>query len=129
MLCCYCNGTNRNICGWIQVFALLLRPNKDNKYRSYWNIYHYLIGYATIAISIINIFKGFSALENSVGDRYNNWKHAYIGIIAGLGGLALLLEAFTWIIVLNRNKSEGKMSHGINGANGANGYGSRPQQV
>lgn len=112
--------------GTLQVFALLLRPNKDNKYRFYWNIYHYAIGYATIIISIVNIFKGFDALEQSVGDRYNDWKHAYIGIIAALGGIAVLLEAYTWIIVLKRRSSENKTAHGINGVNG---YGSRPQQV
>ncbi|TKY72240.1 integral to membrane [Spatholobus suberectus] len=115
--------------GTLQVFALLLRPNKDNKYRFYWNIYHYAIGYATIIISIINIFKGFDALEISVGDRYNDWKHAYIGIIAALGGIAVLLEAYTWIIVLKRRNSEGKTAHDINGTNGLNGYGARPQQV
>ncbi|OIV96066.1 hypothetical protein TanjilG_27170 [Lupinus angustifolius] len=115
--------------GTLQVFALLLRPNKDHKIRIYWNIYHYLIGYSTIIISIVNIFKGFEALEVSVQDRYNDWKHAYIGIIAALGGIALILEAYTWIIVIRRRKSESKTAHGVNGTNGVNGYGSRPQQV
>lgn len=124
-----CNETNRNFCYWIQVFALLLRPNKDHKTRFYWNLYHWGIGYATIIISIVNIFKGFSALEVSAGDRYDNWKHAYIGIIAALGGIAVFLEAYTWIIVIKRKKSENKFSQGVNGTNGVNGYGSRPQQV
>ncbi|KAK2394286.1 cytochrome b561 and DOMON domain-containing protein [Trifolium repens] len=115
--------------GTLQVFALLLRPNKDHKIRIYWNLYHWGIGYATIIISIINIFKGFNALEVSAGDRYDNWKHAYIGIIAALGGIAVLLEAYTWIIVIKRKKSENKFSQGMNGTNGVNGYGSRPQQV
>ncbi|XP_045805499.1 cytochrome b561 and DOMON domain-containing protein At5g47530-like [Trifolium pratense] len=115
--------------GTLQVFALLLRPNKDHKIRIYWNFYHWAIGYATIIISIINIFKGFNALEVSAGDRYDNWKHAYTGIIAALGGIAVLLEAYTWIIVIKRKKSENKFSQGMNGTNGANGYGSRPQQV
>ncbi|XP_047150359.1 cytochrome b561 and DOMON domain-containing protein At5g35735-like [Vigna umbellata] len=79
--------------GTLQVFALLLRPNKDHKIRIYWNFYHYAIGYATIIINIINIFKGFEALEVSEGDRYNDWKHTYIGIIAALGGIVVLLEA------------------------------------
>lgn len=115
--------------GTLQVFALLLRPNKDHKTRFYWNLYHWGIGYATIIISIVNIFKGFSALEVSAGDRYDNWKHAYIGIIAALGGIAVFLEAYTWIIVIKRKKSENKFSQGVNGTNGVNGYGSRPQQV
>ncbi|CAJ1962646.1 unnamed protein product [Sphenostylis stenocarpa] len=115
--------------GTLQVFALLLRPNKDHKIRIYWNFYHYAIGYATIIISIVNIFKGFEALETSVGDRYNSWKHAYIGIIAALGGIAVLLEAYTWIVVMKRKNSENKTGHGINGTHGVNGYGSSAQHV
>ncbi|KAJ1427138.1 DOMON domain [Sesbania bispinosa] len=64
--------------GTLQVFALFLRLNKDHKHRFYWNVYHHAVGYATIIISIINVFKGFDTLENYVGDRYNDWKHAYI---------------------------------------------------
>ncbi|CAJ1941469.1 unnamed protein product [Sphenostylis stenocarpa] len=112
--------------GTLQVFALFLRPNKDHKLRVYWNAYHYLVGYATISISIANVFKGFETLENYVGNRYNSWKHAYIGIIGALGGIAVFLEAFTWIIVLKRRNSEDKLAHG---ANGVNGYDSRPQQA
>ncbi|XP_058723717.1 cytochrome b561 and DOMON domain-containing protein At5g47530-like [Vicia villosa] len=104
--------------GTLQVFALLLRPNKDHKIRVYWNFYHWAIGYATIIISIINIFKGFDALEVSAANRYDNWKHAYTGIIAALGGIAVLLEAYTWIIVIKRKKSQNKLSHGTNGTNG-----------
>ena len=88
-----------------------------------------MVGYATIIISIINIFEGFDALEQTVENRYDDWKKAYIGIIAALGGIAVLLEVYTWIIVLNRRKTEAKMSNGVSGANGVNGYGSRPQQV
>lgn len=112
--------------GTLQVFALFLRPNKDHRYRVYWNVYHHLVGYATIIISVVNVFKGFDTIEIYVGDRYNSWKHAYIGIIGALGGIAVFLEAFTWIIVFKRRKSENKIPHG---ANGVNGYGSRPQQV
>jgi hypothetical protein len=89
----------------------------------YWNLYHWGVGYATITISIVNIFKGFEALEVSAADRYDNWKHAYTGIIAALGGIAVLLEAYTWIIVIKGKKSENKLQ-GMNGTNG-NGYGSR----
>ena len=109
------------------MFALLLRPNKDHKYRFYWNIYHHTVGYATIIISIINIFRGFDALEVSVEDRYNDWKNAYIGIIAALVGIAVVLEIYTWIIVLKRKKTEGKMSHEVNKASDVSGYDSRPQ--
>ncbi|CAK8564453.1 unnamed protein product [Lathyrus sativus] len=108
----------------LQVFALFLRPNKDHKFRLYWNIYHHVIGYATISLSIVNVFKGFEALGDSVGDRYKNWKHAYIGIIGALGGIAVFLEAYTWMICLKRKQVENKTSNGVNGANGYGPYGS-----
>ncbi|OAY81698.1 Cytochrome b561 and DOMON domain-containing protein [Ananas comosus] len=101
----------------LQVFALLLRPNKDNKYRIYWNVYHHSVGYTVILLSIINIFKGFNILNPA-----DKWKNAYIAVISTLGGIALCLEVITWVIVLRRrsSRSSEKSHHGA-----ANGYGSR----
>ncbi|KAI3434179.1 Cytochrome b561 and DOMON domain-containing protein [Psidium guajava] len=112
--------------GTLQVFALLLRPKKDHKYRFYWNIYHHSMGYAVIILSIINIFKGFNIL-----DPEKKWKDAYIGVIVALGCVAVVLEAFTWYVVLKRKSQSGsKTPHGMNGSNGYNhnGYGARPHQ-
>lgn len=102
--------------GTLQVFALLLRPKKDHKYRFYWDIYHHSVGYTVIILSIINIYKGFDIL-----DPEKKWKSAYTGILVALALSAVFLEAFTWYIVLKRKKSarSGKM----NGANGVNGHG------
>ncbi|XVF75212.1 hypothetical protein PTKIN_Ptkin13bG0169500 [Pterospermum kingtungense] len=112
----------------LQVFALLLRPKPDHKYRFYWNIYHHLVGYAVIILSVINIFKGFDILKPE-----KKWKHAYIGVIVALACIAVILEAYTWFVVVRRKRSEraGKMPHGVNGANGngVNGNGGRSQQV
>ncbi|KAI6704652.1 hypothetical protein NL676_007614 [Syzygium grande] len=113
--------------GTLQVFALLLRPKKDHKYRFYWNIYHHFMGYMVIVLSIVNIFKGFDIL-----DPEKKWKDAYIGVIVALGCVAVVLEAFTWQVVLKRRRSQGgsKMPPGMNGSNGYNhnGYGARPHQ-
>ncbi|KAL7592065.1 hypothetical protein Lser_V15G34864 [Lactuca serriola] len=98
--------------GTLQVFALLLRPKPDNKYRIYWNVYHHGLGYAVIALSIVNVYKGLDIL-----DPEKKWKNAYTGILIGLGVVAVLLEAFTWFIVLKRKK-EDQRTHA-----GANGYG------
>lgn len=117
--------------GTLQVFALLLRPKPDHKYRLYWNIYHHAVGYATIALSIVNIFEGFDIL-----DPEKKWKNAYIGIIIALGVIAVLLEAFTWFVVLKRKSRQSnsnknaipatsQVSHGENGVNG-HGYRSQP---
>lgn len=105
----------------IQVFALLLRPKKDHKFRLYWNIYHHSIGYAVIIMSIFNIFEGFDIL-----DPEEKWKRAYIGILIFLGFIAVMLEAATWYLVVKRKReSSQKYPHNGNGAYGANGNGAR----
>ncbi|KAK9074087.1 hypothetical protein SSX86_006684 [Deinandra increscens subsp. villosa] len=102
----------------LQVFALLLRPKPDHKYRIYWNAYHISIGYAVISLSITNVFKGLDIL-----DPEKKWKHAYTGVIISLAVIAAILEAFTWFIVLKRKKVEKEQGPVGDGAYGANGYG------
>ncbi|XP_047311452.1 cytochrome b561 and DOMON domain-containing protein At3g25290-like [Impatiens glandulifera] len=87
----------------VQMCALFLRPKKEHKFRLYWNIYHHSIGYTIIVISIINILKGFHILSPE-----KMWKSAYIAVILAIGGLAIVLEAITWIIVLRRKKTNSK---------------------
>ncbi|CAN6447094.1 unnamed protein product [Victoria cruziana] len=104
--------------GTLQVFALFLRPKKDHKYRIYWNFYHHSVGYTIIILSIINIFKGLQILSEE-----NKWKNTYIGILVVLAAIAIVLEIFTWIVVLRRRFRNSEKSH--HGANGTNGYGVR----
>ncbi|TYH11011.1 hypothetical protein ES288_A07G224200v1 [Gossypium darwinii] len=98
--------------GTLQVFALLLRPNKNHKYRLYWNIYHHSIGYSVIILSIVNIFEGFDILHPE-----DKWERIYIGILIFLGAMATLLEAFTWYVVIRRKRTN-KHPLAMNGANG-----------
>lgn len=86
---------------FLQMFALFLRPGKDHKYRLYWNIYHHSVGYAILVLGIVNIFKGLDILNPT-----NHWKTAYIIAICVLGGIAVVLEILTWIVVLNRRSSK-----------------------
>ncbi|KAL0321082.1 UNVERIFIED_CONTAM: cytochrome and DOMON domain-containing protein [Sesamum radiatum] len=110
--------------GTLQVFALLLRPKKDHKYRFYWNMYHHSVGYSVIVLSIINIFKGLDILNP--GEK---WKRAYVEILIGLALVAATLEVYTWYIVVKRKKTSSpqKMQNRINGTNGHNAYGARTQ--
>jgi hypothetical protein len=87
-----------------QVFALFLRPDKKNKYRVYWNVYHHSVGYSVIVLAIVNILKPATG-----------WKTGYIVIIAILGAIALVLEAITWAIVLRRRKRNQSYGNGTNG--------------
>ncbi|VAI08830.1 unnamed protein product [Triticum turgidum subsp. durum] len=93
----------------LQVFALFLRPDKKNKYRVYWNAYHHSVGYSVIVLAAVNIFKGLNILKPVTG-----WKTSYIVILATLAGVALVLEAITWAIVLRRRKR----NQAYGGANG-----------
>ncbi|KAL1225663.1 Cytochrome and DOMON domain-containing protein [Cardamine amara subsp. amara] len=110
----------------LQVFALLLRPKPDHKYRIYWNVYHHAVGYTTIILSIVNIFKGFDIL-----DPADKWRWAYIGILIFLGACVLILEPLTWFIVLRRKSRGGntvaaptsnKYSNGVNGTSATGPY-------
>lgn len=115
--CCFKHLIDGTLYNLVQVFALLLRPKPDHKYRFYWNIYHHTIGYTVIALSISNIFEGFDIL-----DPEKKWKKAYIGVLIFLGVNAALLEAFTWFVVLKRKRESGSDKY-PHTANGVNGYG------
>ncbi|XP_028765319.1 cytochrome b561 and DOMON domain-containing protein At3g25290-like, partial [Neltuma alba] len=83
----------------LQVFALLLRPNKDHKYKFWWNMYHHSVGYITIILGIINIFGGFNILSLN-----RRWKLAYVAAITALVVIVLLLEVITWIVFFIRKR-------------------------
>lgn len=87
----------------LQVLAVFVRPDKRNKYRVYWNLYHHSIGYAVIILGILNVFKGMAIL--GVEQR---WRTAYIAAISVLGAVALMLEVVTWGIVVRRREEESK---------------------
>ncbi|KAE7995267.1 hypothetical protein FH972_000086 [Carpinus fangiana] len=95
------------ILGTFQVFALVLRPKKDHKYRFHWKICHYSIGYLVILLAIINIFKGYDILKPQ-----KTYKNAYIGFIVALAVSAVWLEAFTWYVFLKRSESAAKKPQG-----------------
>ena len=78
-------------------------------------MYHGAVGYTVISLGITNVFKGLDIL-----DPEKKWKHAYIGVLISLAAIAVILEAFTWFIVLKRKKEDKQTG---NGAYGANGYG------
>ncbi|XP_021808142.1 cytochrome b561 and DOMON domain-containing protein At5g47530-like [Prunus avium] len=60
--------------------ALSLRPNKTDKKRVFWNWFHYLVGYGTIILGIVNILKGFDMLQPGKW-----WKFSYLITIGVLG--------------------------------------------
>ncbi|KAK7305230.1 hypothetical protein VNO77_43132 [Canavalia gladiata] len=83
-----------------QVFvAIFLRPKKDHKKRIFWNIFHYIVGYSTIVLAVLNVFKGFDILN-----AQKIWKKTYVGIIISLGIIAMILEVITWIYVCNKKR-------------------------
>ncbi|AED95529.1 Cytochrome b561 and DOMON domain-containing protein [Arabidopsis thaliana] len=85
----------------IQVFAMFLRPKPEHKYRVYWNIYHHTVGYSVIILAVVNVFKGLDILSPE-----KQWRNAYTAIIVVLGIVAVVLEGFTWYVVIKRGKAE-----------------------
>lgn len=74
--------------GFLQILALKVRPDKDHKYRKYWNWYHHTMGYVVIALSIYNIYKGLAILQPG-----SSWKIAYSTIIGVIGLFAVVMES------------------------------------
>ncbi|KAI9115668.1 hypothetical protein K1719_013337 [Acacia pycnantha] len=86
----------------VQVLAaIFLRPDKHHKLRTFWNIFHYVIGYGVIVLSIINMFRGFSVSNTS-----RSWRNAYFCVIVSLGCVALTLEVITWFLAFKRRNKK-----------------------
>ncbi|KAI9115723.1 hypothetical protein K1719_013392 [Acacia pycnantha] len=87
----------------VQVLAaIFLRPGKHHKLRTFWNIFHYVIGYGVIVLSIIiNMFRGFS-----VSNTGRSWRNAYFCVIVSLGCMALTLEVITWFLACKRRNKK-----------------------
>ncbi|KAK4733248.1 hypothetical protein R3W88_007509 [Solanum pinnatisectum] len=71
----------------IQVLAICLQPDEENVYRKYWVIYHNILGYALLILTIVNIFQGIEKEESS-----HRWKWSYVVIVSVLGLIALVFE-------------------------------------
>ncbi|RDX98159.1 Cytochrome b561 and DOMON domain-containing protein, partial [Mucuna pruriens] len=95
-----CVGITIMCLAFIQVCdATCLRAKKDDKYRIIWNIFHYMVGYATIALSMWNVLKGFDIV-----DAHNFWKNSYVSIIISLIMILVILEVITWIWECNKKR-------------------------
>ncbi|KAL0719836.1 hypothetical protein Bca4012_069160 [Brassica carinata] len=75
----------------IPVLALLARPDKESKYRKYWNWYHHNIGRAMIILAISNIFYGIHLAK--AGSSWNAGYGSAVGILA-LAAIGLEVRKF-----------------------------------
>ncbi|CAJ1963927.1 unnamed protein product [Sphenostylis stenocarpa] len=102
-----CVGITLMCLAFIQVcVAVCLRPKKDHKLRIFWNIFHYVVGYATIAMGIWNVLKGFDVLN-----AQTIWKKNYLGIIISLGIIVVILEIIKWILACNKKINKNSEEH------------------
>ncbi|CAL9002144.1 unnamed protein product [Prunus brigantina] len=81
--------------------ALCLRPKKTDKRRVFWNWFHYLVGYGTIVLGIVNILKGFDILQPG-----KIWKISYLITIVVIGCVAVILEAWKWLSLWKRKTAQ-----------------------
>ncbi|CAI0383452.1 unnamed protein product [Linum tenue] len=75
------------VLGCLQVMAILIRPEKSSKYRSYWNLYHYAVGRILIAFAVGNVFYGIH-----LGGEGSGWNGGYGVALAVLFVIAITLE-------------------------------------
>ncbi|TXG55480.1 hypothetical protein EZV62_020736 [Acer yangbiense] len=99
------------------MFSLGLRPGPDHKYRLHWTIYHRLIAYAIIALSVFNILSGLGLLEPDT----RLWSGMFYLLVAN-GVMSIILEIITWSIYIHKKRKNRKKNsdQNINGVNGAN---------
>ncbi|XP_010524635.1 PREDICTED: cytochrome b561 and DOMON domain-containing protein At3g07570 [Tarenaya hassleriana] len=75
------------VMGCLQVMALLARPDKQSKYRRYWNWYHHNVGRILIILAIANVFYGIH-----LGKAGSAWNGGYGFVVAVLFLVAVGLE-------------------------------------
>ncbi|TYH38820.1 hypothetical protein ES332_D12G136500v1 [Gossypium tomentosum] len=74
----------------LQVMAFFLRPNKDSKYRRYWNRYHLWFGRMALFFGSLNIVLGIQYA--GAGD---DWKIGYGFLLAITLLVVIVLETFS----------------------------------
>lgn len=79
------------VLGILQILAFFLRPNKDSKYRKYWNWYHHWVGRLVLFLAAVNIVVGINA-----GRAGNSWKIGYGFNLAILLITIITLEVLVW---------------------------------
>ncbi|EOX95709.1 PREDICTED: cytochrome b561 and DOMON domain-containing protein At3g61750 [Theobroma cacao] len=74
----------------LQIMAFFLRPNKDSKYRRYWNWYHHWFGRMALFFGALNVILGIQ-----LAGAGNDWKIGYGFLLAITLIAVILLEAFS----------------------------------
>ncbi|PHU09726.1 Cytochrome and DOMON domain-containing protein [Capsicum chinense] len=71
----------------LQVLAFFARPDKDSKYRRYWNLYHSWVGRTALFFGAVNIVLGMHYAGAGPG-----WKLSYGFVLASTMLACILLE-------------------------------------
>ncbi|KAJ0244337.1 Cytochrome b561 and DOMON domain-containing protein [Hirschfeldia incana] len=85
------------VMGVLQVLALLGQPDKESKYRKYWNWYHHNIGRVMIILTIFNIFYGIH-----LGKAGTSWSVGYGSAVGVLALVAIVLEVRNFLNNITR---------------------------
>ncbi|OMO64777.1 Cytochrome b561, eukaryote [Corchorus olitorius] len=89
----------------LQMLALWLQPKNEEEWRKCWEIYHHLLGYTIIVLSIANIFQGISNIQSHSAAK---WRWIYVAMLIILALIALALEIYRWI----KSKNQQQMAFG-----------------
>ncbi|XVF80235.1 hypothetical protein PTKIN_Ptkin15bG0054600 [Pterospermum kingtungense] len=76
----------------LQIMAFFLRPNKDSKYRRYWNWYHHWFGRITLFFGASNVLLGIQ-----LAGAENEWQIGYGFLLSVTLVAVIVLEAYSCI--------------------------------
>lgn len=83
-----------------QVTAFFIRPDKDSKYRPYWNWFHHWFGRIALFFGAFNILLGLQ-----LACATNEWKIGYGFLLSVTLVAVIVLEAFSYL----RRKDNSKL--------------------
>lgn len=73
----------------LQIMAFFLRPDKDSKYRRYWNWYHHWFGRISLFFGAVNVILGMQ-----LAGAGNDWEIGYGFLLAITLLVVIVLEVF-----------------------------------
>lgn len=79
------------VLGCLQVLALLIRPDKTSKIRTYWNWYHFGVGRVLIFLAAVNVFYGIH-----LGKAGSSWNAGFAAVLVVLFIITLIMEIRIW---------------------------------
>ncbi|XP_073158004.1 cytochrome b561 domain-containing protein At4g18260-like isoform X2 [Henckelia pumila] len=82
---------------WLQALVGMIRPHRGSKGRSFWFLFHWLVGTAVSLLGVINIYTGLQAYHRRTSRNATVWTVVFTVEISSLFFIYLLQEKWHYI--------------------------------